>query len=69
MGGVKWVSNPCVRVKDEVVCLSDVECSYPPKEVPTPIVEEWHCTLQRTKPESTANAQGCALLNERGSNM
>ena len=45
MGGVKWVSNPCVRVKDEVVCLSDMECSYPPKEVPTPIVEEWHHTL------------------------
>ena len=31
MGGVKWVSNPCVGVKDEVVCLSDVECSYPPR--------------------------------------
>ena len=56
MGGVKWVINPHVRVKDEVVCLSDVECSYPPKEVPTPIVEEWHCTRQRTKPELTANA-------------
>ena len=55
MGGVKQVSNPCVRVKDEVVCLSDVECSYPPKEVPTLIVEEWHHTLQRTYPESTAN--------------
>ena len=54
--GVKWVSNPHVRVKDEIVCLSDVECSYPPKEVPTPIVEEWHHTLQKTKPESTANA-------------
>ena len=25
-GGVKQVSNPHVRVKDEVVCLSDVEC-------------------------------------------
>ena len=56
MGGVKWVGNPCVGVKDEVVYLSDVECSYPPKEVPTPVVEEWHHTLQRTKPESTANA-------------
>ena len=31
MGGVKWVSNPCVRVKDKVVYLSDVECSYPPR--------------------------------------
>ena len=50
MEGVKWVSNPCVRVKDKVVCLSDMECSHPPKEVPTLIVEEWHCTLQKTKP-------------------
>ena len=31
MGGVKQVSNPHVRVKDEVVCLSDTECSYPPR--------------------------------------
>ena len=65
---VKWVSNPCVRAKDEVVCLSDVECSYPPREVPTLNVEEWHHTLQRTKPESTANAQGHALL-KKGVNM
>ena len=28
-GGVKQVSNPHVRVKDEVVHLSDAECSYP----------------------------------------
>ena len=55
MGGMKWVSNPCVGVKDKVVYLSDVECSYPPKEVPTLVVKEWHHTLQRTKPESTAN--------------
>ena len=55
-GRVKWVSNPHVGVKDEVVCLSDAECSYPPKEVPTLIVVEWHSTLQRTKLESTANA-------------
>ena len=31
MGGVKWVSNLHVGVKDEAVCLSDVECSYPPR--------------------------------------
>ena len=31
-GGVKWVSNPCVREKDKVVCLLDVECSHSPKE-------------------------------------
>ena len=55
MGGVKQVRNPHVRAKDEVVYLSDVECSYPPKEVPTPVVEEWHHTLQRTKPELTGN--------------
>ena len=66
MGGVKQVSNPCVGVKDKVVCLSDAEFSYPPKEVPTLIVEKWHCTLQRTKPELTANAQGCVLLKEGG---
>ena len=56
MQGVKWVSNAHVRVKDKVVCLSDMECSYPSKAVPTLIVEKWHHTLQRTKPESTANA-------------
>ena len=28
-GGVKWVSNPHVRENDNVVYLSDVECSYP----------------------------------------
>ena len=67
MGGVKWVSNPNVRVKDKVVCLSDVECSYPPKEVPTSIVEEWYCTLQRTKPELTANAQRYVPPKETGS--
>ena len=68
MGEVKWVGNPCVRVKDEILCLSDVECSYQPKEVPTLIVEEWHHTLQRTKPKSTAITQGCALLR-KGGNM
>ena len=31
MGGVKWVSNPHVGVKDEVVFHPDVECSYPPR--------------------------------------
>ena len=56
MGGMKWVSNPHVRVKDEVVCLSDMECSYSPKEGHSQTVEEQHCTLKRTKPESTANA-------------
>ena len=45
MGGVKQVSNPHVRVKDEVVCLSDAWNAPTHLEVPTPIVEEWHCTL------------------------
>ena len=31
MGGVKWVSNPHVRVKDESACHSDTECSYLPR--------------------------------------
>ena len=31
MGGVKWVSKPHVGVKDEAVCHSDAECSYPPR--------------------------------------
>ena len=48
MGGVKWVSNPHVRKKDKVVCLSDVECSYPHKEGPLPPVEGWHHTLKKT---------------------
>ena len=56
MGGVKWVSNPHVGVKGEVVCLSDMECSYPPKEGHSLTVGEQHCTLNRTKPELTANA-------------
>ena len=62
MGGVKWVSNPHVRKKDKVICLSDTECSYPPKEGPSPPVEGWHHTLERSKPELTANAQGHAPL-------
>ena len=47
VGGVKWVSNPHVGVKDEVVYHSEVECSYLPRGT-YPIVEEWHCTLRRT---------------------
>ena len=34
-------------------------------EIPTPIVEEWYCALM-DEPESTVNAQGCALLNKKG---
>ena len=60
MGGVKWVSNPHVRKRDKVVCCSDAECSYPPTEGPLLPVEGWHHTLKRSKPESTANAQGHA---------
>ena len=56
MGGVKWEINPCVREKDKGVCLSDAECSYPPKEGPSLPVEGWHHTLERSEPESTANA-------------
>ena len=29
MGGVKWVSNPRVGVKSQLVYHLDVECSYP----------------------------------------
>ena len=47
-GEVKWVSNPHVRKKDKVVCLSDAECFYPPKEGPSPPVEGWHHTLERS---------------------
>ena len=47
-GGVKWVSNPPVRKKENVVYLSDVECSYPPKEGPLPPVEGWHHALKRS---------------------
>ena len=31
MGGVKWVSNPHVRVKDLLVYHFDAECSCPPR--------------------------------------
>ena len=44
--GVKWVSNPCIRKNDNVVYLSDAECSYPPKEGPSLPVEGWLHTLQ-----------------------
>ena len=64
-GGVKWVSNPHVRVKDKAVCLSDAECSYLPRGTYL-IVEEKHCTLGRTKLDLTASAQGCASLKEGG---
>ena len=30
-GGVKWVSNPCVSMKDISVYHLDVECSYLPR--------------------------------------
>ena len=53
--GVKWVSNSHVRVKDEAVYHSDTECSYLPRGT-CPIVEEWHCTLGRTKPDLTTSA-------------
>ena len=46
MGGVKQVSNPHVRKNDNVVYLSDVECSYPPKEGSLLPVEGWLHTLQ-----------------------
>ena len=46
MGGVKEVSNPCVRKNGNVVHLSDMECSYPPKEGPSLPVDRWHHTLQ-----------------------
>ena len=48
MGGVKLVSNPCVRKKDNVVYLSDMECSYPCKEGPLLPVEGSHHTLERS---------------------
>ena len=51
MGEVKWVSNPHVGKKDDVFCHSDVECSYPHKEGPSPPVEGWHHTLKTTKPD------------------
>ena len=31
MGGVKWVSDPCIGVKGTSVCHLDVECSYLPR--------------------------------------
>ena len=31
LGGVKRVSNPCVRVKDQLVYHLDAECYYPPR--------------------------------------
>ena len=46
--------KPHVRVKDEAVYHSDVECSYLPRGN-YPIVEEWHCTLGRTKLVLTAS--------------
>ena len=33
-------------------------------EVPTPIVEEWHYTLGRTKPDSTVSTQEHVFLKE-----
>ena len=57
MGGrVKWVSNPCVRKNDNVVYLSDAECSYPPKEGPSPPVGGVGSYPPVKKPELTARA-------------
>ena len=43
--GVKQVSIPLSRGMTISVYLSDVECSYPPKEGPSPCVEGWLHTL------------------------
>ena len=53
-GAVKQVSNPHVRVKDKVVCLSDVECSYLPRGTYT------NCrgvTLHHQKNQTRFNSQ------------
>ena len=42
-GGVKGVSNPHVRVRDEAVYHSDAEY-FPLSRDTYLIVEEWHCT-------------------------
>ena len=66
-GGVKWVSNPHVRVKDKVVCFSDAECSYLPKEGHSLTVEEWHNTLKEN--QTRTNSQDTRICSSiRGGN-
>ena len=58
MGGVKQVSNPHVGVKGQLVYHLDLECSCH-QEVPTPMIEGWHYTLQSSQTTNNS-AQGYA---------
>ena len=53
-GGVKWVSNPHVRV-DGYWPTTSMQNAPTHQEVPTLIIEWWHYTLQssQTKNDST----------------
>ena len=52
IGGVKWASNPSVRVKGQRSTTSKQNApTY--REVPTLILEGWLYTLQSSQPEMT----------------
>ena len=48
MGGVKWVSNLHVRVEGHWPTTS-MQNAPAHREVPTPIIEGWHYTLQSSQ--------------------
>ena len=48
MGGVKEASNPCVRVESHWPTTSMWNAPTH-REVPTPILEGWHYTLQSSQ--------------------
>ena len=62
MGGVKWVDNPYVRKNDKVVYLPDVECSYPPQEGPSPLVEGGSIPSHE---ETRVNSQGTRACSSK----
>ena len=52
MGGVKWASSPRVGMEGQRSTTSMWNApTY--QEVPTPIMEGWHCTLQSSHTETT----------------
>ena len=66
LGGVKWVSNPHVGVKDEAVCLSDAECSYPPRGTYTDCRGE---ALYPLKNQTRINSQCMRTCSTKGKGL
>ena len=64
MGGVKWGSSPCVGMEGHWSITSTWNApTY--REVPTPIMEGWHYTLQSSQAKMTEH-EVMILKRKRG---